>query len=190
MSPQRSNRQALIEAALRCIEERPAARITARDIAAGAGANLGSIAYHFGSTQLLVAEAVEEGFRRWLADVASGAGDLSAADPQERLLGLFEAARRSLDRHRGLFNVFLAAIARSPNDPELRRVLARSYADSRSSLTSMLGLGDDAPGTVAASLLLAAFDGLLIQAILDEDLPPSAASLAAAAERLAATVSP
>ncbi|MGN6257562.1 MAG: TetR/AcrR family transcriptional regulator [Solirubrobacterales bacterium] len=173
MSPRPSNRQALIEAALRCIEERPAARITARDIAAAAGANLGSIGYHFGSTELLVAEAFQEGFRRWLADVVSSVGDLSGTEPRERLLHLFESARCSLSRHRGLFNAFLAALARSPNDSELRRVLARSYADSRSSLTSMLGLGDDDPGTLAASLLLAAFDGLLIEAVLAEDLPPT-----------------
>ena len=49
MSPQRSNRQVLLEGALRCVERLPAERITARVIADESGANAASIVYHFGS---------------------------------------------------------------------------------------------------------------------------------------------
>ena len=54
MSPQRSNRQLLLDGALRCLERLPAEHITARAIADESGANLASIGYHFGSKEALL----------------------------------------------------------------------------------------------------------------------------------------
>jgi DNA-binding transcriptional regulator YbjK len=61
LSPQRSNREQLLDGALCCLERLPAERITARAIAEESGANLASIAYHFGSKDGLVTAAVIEG---------------------------------------------------------------------------------------------------------------------------------
>jgi AcrR family transcriptional regulator len=66
VSPQRSNRDALLEGALRCLERLPPERITARTIAAESGANPASIAYHFGSKDNLITEAAITGLDRWL----------------------------------------------------------------------------------------------------------------------------
>src|ERR687894_2566488 len=84
MSPQPSNRGALLEGALRCLERLPPERITARAIAEESGANLASIAYHFESKDNLVTEAVIEGLDRWLADVAAGLDDLASHEPAAR----------------------------------------------------------------------------------------------------------
>lgn len=184
MSPQPSNREALIEGALRCIEARPSTNITARDIAAASGANLGSIVYHFGSKDALVACAVEEGFKRWLAELAGEMGDVAGLDQAGRLAKAIEALRAGLKRHRGLVNVFFAALARAPHDDELRGVLARSYADSREGVAALLGLGEDEAAIDASSLVLATFDGLLIQSLVDETRWPNAAAVWRGTERL------
>lgn len=170
MSPQHSNRQALIEGTLRCIEERPTADITARDIAAASSANLASIRYHFGSKDALVACAIEEGFRRWLHEVAVAMGDLPKLNEGEHIAPALSALRSGLNRHRGLVNVFFAALARAPHDGELREILARSYAESRRGVATLLGLGEDKAGIAAASLILATFDGLLVQAMVEEEI--------------------
>src|SRR5687768_8052012 len=85
MSPQRSNRDALLEGALRCLEELPPERVTARAIADASGANLASIAYHFGSKDELVTEAVIAGLDRWLAEIGRRLDALDAPDPAARL---------------------------------------------------------------------------------------------------------
>lgn len=169
MSPQHSNRQALIEGALSCLENTPSSQITARQIAAAAKANLGSIGYHFGSTDGLLAHAMAEGFRRWLHELAAEMGDLAKLSPPERIQSASELATVSVVRHEGLVRAFLAAVARAPHDAELRATLVQSYKESRVEVASLLGLGGDEGAINGALLMLATFDGLLIQAVLNPD---------------------
>src|SRR5919108_3460144 len=102
MSPQRSNRSTLLEGALRCVERLPPERVTARPIAAESGANIASIAYHFGSKDELVTEAVIAGLDRWPEEIAGALGDLEGMDPETRFRragAVIDATRR---RHTGL----------------------------------------------------------------------------------------
>jgi AcrR family transcriptional regulator len=184
MSPQRSNRDALINGALRCIEEKPSANITARDISAASGANLASIAYHFGSKDTLMAHAMEEGFNRWQGELAAAMGDLAGDAPAERMGKVVGHLQAEAKRHRGLTNAFLAALARAPHDSELREVLARAYAASRKSVAALLDLGEDQAAIDAAALLLATFDGLLIQALMDDSRPVEATAIWRGMQRL------
>ena len=99
MSPQRSNRRQLIEGTLRCLERLPAGRITTRAIAEESGANVASIAYHFGSKDDLVTEAVVEGLDRWLEEIANALGEVDARSPRERLqaaMAVIETTRQAL----------------------------------------------------------------------------------------------
>ncbi|MGH2822812.1 MAG: TetR family transcriptional regulator, partial [Thermoleophilaceae bacterium] len=110
MSPQRSNRGGLIEGTLRCLERLPADQITARAIAEESGANLASIAYHFGSKDDLVTEAVIKGLDRWLDEIASELDDVNAASPAERFRAAAEAVERTPKHHEGLARNFLGAL--------------------------------------------------------------------------------
>jgi AcrR family transcriptional regulator len=184
MSPQHSNREALIDGALRCIEEKPSGNVTARDISAASGANLASIAYHFGSKDTLIVHAMEEGFNRWQDELATAMGDLTADAPAERMGKVVGHLQAEAKRHRGLTNAFLAALARAPHDSELREVLARAYAASRKSVTALLGLGEDQAAIDAGALLLATFDGLLIQALMDDSRPVEAEAIWRGIQRL------
>jgi AcrR family transcriptional regulator len=170
VSPQRSNRSRLIEGTLRCLERLPPERITARAIAEESGANLASITYHFGSKDTLVTEAVIEGLDRWLADIDSGLGDLASQEPATRFrraAGVIETTRQ---RHTGLAKNLVGALARAQHDARIREMLAAGFRRSRPNVASLLGLGSDRAGQDAAGLVLALFNGLLLQVLLDPAL--------------------
>jgi AcrR family transcriptional regulator len=170
MSPQRSNRSNLVEGALACLERLPPERVTARAIAAESGANIASIAYHFGSKDELVTEAVIAGLDRWLEEIAGALGQLQALEPAARLqraAAVIEATRR---RHVGLARNFLGALAKAQHDPRIRAALAEGFRRTRPRVAELLGLGRDQAGEDAAGLVHSMFTGLLFQALLDSDL--------------------
>jgi AcrR family transcriptional regulator len=170
MSPQRSNRDALLEGALRCVETLPPERVTARAIAGASGANLASIAYHFGSKDELVTEAVIAGLDRWLAEVARRLDALDAPDPAARLRRAWETIDATRRDHEALATTFLAALARAQHDERVRARLAAGFRRTRPAVAALLGLGEDQAGVDAAGLVLAQFDGLLFQSLLDPEL--------------------
>jgi AcrR family transcriptional regulator len=170
MSPQRSNRANLVEGALRCLERLPPKRITARAIAEESGANLASIGYHFGSKDALVTEAVIEGLDRWLAEIEAGLGELAAHDPAVRFRRAAEAIETTRRRHAGLARNFVGALAKAQHDESVRDLLAAGFRRSRPEVASLLGLGGDQAGEDAGGLVLALFNGLLFQVLLDPAL--------------------
>ena len=170
MSPQPSNRSSLIEGTLRCLERLPPERITARAIAEESGANLASIAYHFGSKDNLVTEAVIEGLDRWLNEVEKAIGDLPAQAPAARFWRAAKVIEASRQRHAGLVKNFLGALAKAQHDARIRDALTRGFQRTRKNLASVLGLGGGRAGEDAAGMLLALFYGLLFQGLLDPSL--------------------
>lgn len=170
MSPQRSNRANLIEGTLRCLERLPPERVTARAIAEESGANLASIAYHFGSKDKLVTEAAIAGLDRWLDEVAAGLGDVAEQDPAVRYRRAGEVIERTRRRHGGLARTFLAALAMAQHDKRVRELLAAGFARTRLNVAALLGLGEDQAGEDAGGLVLGLFYGLLFQTLLDPAL--------------------
>jgi AcrR family transcriptional regulator len=170
VSPQHSNRANLIEGTLRCLERLPPERITARAIAEVSGANLASIAYHFGSKDDLVTEAAIAGLDRWLVEIDAGLDDLPERAPAARFRRAFEAVETSRRRHTGLARNYVAALAKGQHDPRLRETLAEGFRHSRPNVAAVLGLGDDQAGLDAAGLVLSLFHGLLLQVLLDPAL--------------------
>jgi AcrR family transcriptional regulator len=170
MTPQRSNRAILIDGTLRCLEKLPPERVTARAITEESGANLASIAYHFGSKDALVTEAVIEGLDRWLAEISAALGELAGQDRAERYGRANEAVADTRRRHAGLARNFIGALAKAQHDPRVRQLLADGFRRTRPEVAALLGLGSDQAGEDAAGLALAMFNGLLFQALLDPDL--------------------
>jgi AcrR family transcriptional regulator len=170
LSPQRSNRSNLIEGTLRCLERLPPERITARAIAQESGANLASIAYHFGSKDTLVTEAVVEGLDRWLDEITTALGDLASERPAARYQRAGEVIETSRRRHTGLAKNFLGALAKAQHDARVRDTLAAGFRRTRPEVAALLGLGTDQAGEDAGGLVLALFNGLLFQTLLDPAL--------------------
>jgi len=166
VSPQRSNRATLVEGTLRCLERLPPERVTARAIAEESGANLASIAYHFGSKDDLVTEAVVTGLDRWLEEIAAEL-DRVAPEGQDLLRSAWEAVEATGRRHDGLARNFLAALAKAQHDERVRERLAAGFKGARVEVARVLGLGEDSD---AGALALAQFNGLLFQSLLDPKL--------------------
>ena len=170
MSPQHSNRSNLLEGTLRCLERLPPERVTSRAIAEESGANLASIAYHFGSKDDLVTESVIMGLDRWLAEISAGLGELDALEPAERFRragAVIDASRR---RHTGLALNFLGALSKAHHDERVREMLAEGFRRTRPTVAALLGLGGDRAGDDAAGLVHSLFVGLLFQVLLDPSL--------------------
>jgi AcrR family transcriptional regulator len=170
MSPQRSNRSPLLEGTLRCLERLPPERVTARAIAAESGANIASIAYHFGSKDELITEAVIAGLDRWLEEIAVALGEVEALEPAARLQRAWTVIESTRRRHAGLARNFLGALAKAQHDRRVRARLADGFRQTRPRVAGLLGLGEDQAGEDAAGLIHSMFTGLLFQTLLDPDL--------------------
>ena len=189
MSPQRSNRDQLIEGALRCLERLPAERITARAIADEADANLASIGYHFGSKDDLVTVAVIEGLDRWLAEIERMLGGLQSTTAVDRFRRGGAVIRETRQRHTGLAQTFFAALAKAAHDARVRAQLAEGFRKTRPAVAALFELGGDEVGLDAAGLALAQFYGLLLQTLLDPALDIDGDRLQQAQLRLAGLTS-
>jgi AcrR family transcriptional regulator len=184
LSPQPSNRANLIEGTIRCLERLPPERVTARAIAAEAGANLASIAYHFGSKDDLVTEAVTVGLDRWLAEIDDRLGELTSRDPAERYRRAGEIIEGTRGEHAGLARNFVSALAKAQHDQRVRELLAAGFARTRPRIAALLGLGNDQAGRDAAGLIHSQFTGLLFQTLLDPALAIEGRRLERAQARL------
>ncbi len=184
MSPQRSNRDQLVEGTLRCLERLPSERITARAIADEADANLASIGYHFGSKDDLVTAAVIEGLDRWLDEIERMLGDLQSTTAADRFRRASVVIEETRHRHTGLAQTFFAAMAKAPHDARVREQLAAGFRKTRPAVAALLELGQDEAGLDAAGLALAQFYGLLLQTLLDPALAVNGDRLQHAQQRL------
>lgn len=174
-----TNRDALLDAAVRCLRDRGYAGTSARDLVAASGTNLGAIGYHFGSKEALLNEAIAVSVSRWIEAL----GDLvrqqvaSGSDLRAVLDDLFAVVRE--DSH--LVTAFFEALGRAGRVDDLRAQLAVHYeryrndvADALRPLIATAGTADD---RAVSSLLLALGDGLIIQCLLDPTTVPGSSQL-------------
>jgi AcrR family transcriptional regulator len=160
-----------------------------------ANVSLGAIGYHYGTVQELLDAALVEGVRRWLKPRAAA---LSQAQPPplEQLGPALNRLLESLSSNRPLVIAYFEALLRAERSPALRPALAGDFNALRTTLTSGIEQtlvhrkheASPDPQT-AATLIMAAFDGLIIQWLLDPDQIPSGQLIAETLQR-AATLAP
>jgi AcrR family transcriptional regulator len=187
-----THRTRLLDAARKLLREREYGDISARDLVAASGTNLGSIGYHFGSKEALLNEAIGLALEDW----ARAIGDAIHVDAGGGLPALMAGSMRAvLDEHESIrpyYLAFIEALARSARSPALREQLAAHYRRQRDRVAGWIleALGDDAPAQEdarhLASLLLATADGMLIQSFVDPDDAPGSRELARATGAAAA----
>jgi AcrR family transcriptional regulator len=180
-----NNREALLEGALRCLQERGYARTTARDIVAASGTNLGAIGYHYGSTERLLNQALVEGFERWFAELTQAAAQ--ASHETEPLAMIARELASTFDRHRPLVRSLVEAFAQAEQSDEIRAGLIEAYERGRELAGTLLTpqAREGPHSRVFASLLIAVFDGLLIQWLIDPENAPTGEDLTSAFAGLA-----
>jgi len=187
----RDNRAALIKGARQCIEQIGYARTTARDVASAAGVSLGAISYHFGSKEVLLNEAMAEGFRDWIASFAPIVAESEDQGVDGALRAAIPQFFRLITDNRPLVIGFISAMAQAEHVPELRNQLAEQYRQSRAAaaaiFTSTVGprLADmGLNATTLSSLVLALVDGIMMQYLLDPTDTPGPDDLLAFYEAL------
>ncbi len=191
-----TNREALLESAITSLQENGYADTTARDVADGAGVSLGAIGYHFGTIQELLDAALAEAVRRWFEPLIAL---LSRPQPSLTFAALGPALDRLLDTLAGqqaLVIAYFEALLRAERSPPLRTALAADLAAFRTALTNGIqGLLATQPESAsldpeaAASLVMATFDGLIIQWLLDPEQIPSGQLIADTLRRAVALAS-
>ncbi len=170
----RGHREALLEGAVACIGERGFASTTARDIVAASGANLASIGYHYGSKDSLMIEGLFEAARRWFLPLIALMAQPGAEEPWMRMRTALARLFDGVGEHRGLVRSYFEAVARADRDPDLRARMAAHHEELRDVLAAAIEAmhaerGSEpalAPASIA-SFVTAAFDGLMVQWLLD-----------------------
>jgi AcrR family transcriptional regulator len=188
-----TNREALLESAITSLQDKGYAGTTARDVADGAGVSLGAIGYHFGTVQELLDAALAEAVRRWFEPLI---GMVSRYEPPLSFEQLGPALDRLLDTlagHRPLVIAYFEALLRAERSVRLRTELAADLDAFRQALTAgvqnlVSGQSETAcpDPQAAASLVMATFDGLIIQWLLAPDRVPTGQQIAETLRRAAA----
>ncbi|MEZ4588360.1 MAG: TetR/AcrR family transcriptional regulator [Gemmatimonadales bacterium] len=178
----------MLEGAIACLEEKGYARTTARDLVAASGTNLASIGYHFGSKEHLLNVAVTEAFHRWLKPLIALAAEPGPATPLERLGRTLDGLMDTLEENRPLIVACLEAWAQLARSEDLRAEMVTSYQDFRMVISGTTRNAFAEIGTAEvdadalAILIIALFDGLLVQWQLDPGGAPDAARLIEASQ--------
>jgi hypothetical protein len=68
-------------------------------------------------------------------------------------------------------NNFIGALVKAQHDGRVRETLAAGFSRSRPAVAAPLGLGTDQAGEDSGGLVLALFNGLLFQTLLDPASP-------------------
>lgn len=171
-----TNREALLESALASLQDKGYADTTAREVATRAGVSLGAIGYHFGTMQELLDAALAEGVRRWFGPLIGYLSELQTLPAFEHLGQVLERLLDTLSRNRPLVIAYFEAMLRAERSPGVRAALAVEFHELRAALTGGIEQAlarhprfvSPDPET-AASLIMATFDGLIIQWLLDPE---------------------
>jgi AcrR family transcriptional regulator len=183
------HREDLLEGAKRCLLEKGYARTTARDIVAASGTNLGSIGYHYGSTQALMNAAMFAAIEDWGERV--GAALAADATPgTDRLTGYWQRVIASFRTDRALWIASVEALIQSEHSPDLRAQLAAGLQQGRRGMVSLLtgaaeDTVDDAATRSLGSVQMALMSGLMVQWLADPEHAPSAEDVVAGLRALA-----
>ncbi len=182
------HRERLLEAAIVCLQDKGYARTTSRDLVAASDTNLASIGYHFGSKEQLLNTAVAEAFQRWLKPLVALAAEPGPATPLERLARSLAGVLDTLEENRPLVAAALEAWAQMSRSDELHAEMMATYADfhrviAATTREAFAEVGaPDVDADALAALIIALFDGLLVQWQLDPVLTPSAERMTSAAQ--------
>jgi AcrR family transcriptional regulator len=172
-----ATRERLLVAAAELIAELGWGRVTTRAVAARAELPHGTVSYHFHGKQNLLVEAVLHAFTQAVPP-AEFEQPTSVAD----LIDFMSAQITAGARDSVLTRLMLEAMREAERDQELRARLGALLLQSRTGMIAVIraeqerGELPQQPSAEALATLLASVgDGLLLHALIDEHLVPSAA---------------
>jgi AcrR family transcriptional regulator len=178
------HREDLLAGAKRSLYEKGYARTTARDIVAASGTNLGSIGYHYGSTQALMNAAMLSAIEEWGDAIAKALATDTGDESDEEMVRYWRRVIGTMDSHRNLWMASIEAMIQSEHAPELRAQIADGLQQGRSGMAAVLtGTPEDEldPETVNSlgSIQMALMSGVMTQWLVDPAHAPSAEQVVA-----------
>jgi AcrR family transcriptional regulator len=185
------HREDLLAGAVRCLREKGYSRTTARDIVAASGTNLGSIGYHYGSTEALLNAAVMQAIDEFATELAHAM--TTDVDPHATALERFEQYwTRVIDSFAANRQVWLATFdvfGLAERVPQVRAALADGLRGGRMAWALMLhnidGAVDERKARAVGSLHQALLSGVIVQWLIDPEQAPSGSDLAYALRTIA-----
>ncbi|MBK7916587.1 MAG: TetR/AcrR family transcriptional regulator [Chloroflexi bacterium] len=168
-----ARRNQILQAALKCFVETGYHKTSVDDIASQAGLSKGSIYTHFESKHALLLSLLNQ-----MIQVTNLPGILGAENitDQEKFTAALEGIISYVQS--GDFQDYAALLMvawrEAQSDPEIRQTVAGLYAGMRSGFSQLIQQGiesgqiDPIDAHSFASILIAIFDGLMIQALVDE----------------------
>jgi AcrR family transcriptional regulator len=160
-------RDALLAATATAIAQSGWSAVTTRQVASIAGVNPGLVHYHFGSMDALRRQAVLAA----MADELEGPmGALLQDVPLPDAVATCVKAVTLIDPETDRFGLLYEAMLEASRDEELRIALAGAYGGFREVLAARIRDAGGANPDAAASVLIAALDGMLLQRMVAPDL--------------------
>lgn len=190
------HREDLLAGAVACLREKGYAHTTARDIVAASGTNLGSIGYHYGSTEALLNAAVLAAVEEWGAQLARAmtAGVDPAAPFPQRFEQYWATVLASFGDYRQVWAATFDLFGVADRVPEIRAAIASGLQDGRMAWAQLLhGIDPEAEPAKAqavGSVHQALLSGVLVQWLVDPDRAPSASDLTGALHAIAEDMRP
>lgn len=177
------HKEDLLAGAKKALYEKGYARTTARDIVGLSGTNLGSIGYHYGSTEALMTAAMLDAMREWgdaIATALTGPGEPG----EEPMAGFWRRIIGSITEHRALWLASVEVLIQAEHNPELRRQLAGGIEQGRRGMAALLTgepedqLDEERVRTIG-STQMALMSGVLTQWLADPATAPTPAEIVA-----------
>ena len=178
------HRDDLLEGAKKALFEKGYARATARDIVALSGTNLGSIGYHYGSTQALMTAAMLSAMEDWGAALEQALTAPADDDPADPMLRFWRRVIGSIASHRQLWLASFEVMTAAEHNDDLRAQLAEGLRQGRSGMAAMVtGIREDqldeATIRTVGSAQMALMSGVVTQWLTDPAHAPSAEDVVA-----------
>ncbi|WP_030440208.1 TetR/AcrR family transcriptional regulator [Actinoplanes subtropicus] len=188
------HKEDLLVGAKQALLEKGYARVTARDIVALSGTNLGSIGYHYGSTDALMTAAMLSAMEDWGDKIG-----LALAGPgragEEQLVGFWRRVIGSITDDRPLWMASIEIVVQAEHNPKLREQLAAGVEQGRRGMASLLTgvpedqLDDETVRTLGA-VQMALMSGILTQWFTDPATAPGPEEIVAGIRALATMATP
>lgn len=188
------HKEDLLAGAKRALYEKGYARTTARDIVALSGTNLGSIGYHYGSTEALMTAAMLSAMQEW-GDTVSAAL-VAPGDPgDDPLVGFWRRVIGSITQHRALWLASIEVLIQAEHNPRLREQLADGIQQGRQGMAALLtgrpeDQLDEATVRTLGSIQMALMSGVLTQWLTDPASAPTAEEIVAGIRALTTRATP
>lgn len=187
------HRELLLQGAVACLREKGYARTTARDIVAASGTNLGSIGYHYGSTEALLNAAVMEAIGQVVEEIVQAMHNVDpTAPPAERFERYWARLLESFAANRPIWLASIDVFRLVDRSPEMSAAIADGLQAGRRMWAEVLhGIDPETEPERAqaiGSLHQALLSGVLVQWLVDPDRAPTATALAAALRGVAADI--